>query len=218
MRTCPTNPSSNKGLTNLEVLLLTGVLVIITAWVLLPILRSHRVYRGYCGNNVKQTGLAFKTWALDNHDRFPVQVPVAEGGTMGMTNAGQLFAHFMVMSNELSTPRLLVCPEDRRRKAATNFSLGFADANISYFLNLDGTEARTNTVLSGDANLTNRPLPKLNIVRLGSNQSLGWTKTRHRGCGWLLFVDGHADPFTNGSIPSTVLHDLLVSKDRLLMP
>ena len=136
---------------------------------------------------------------------------------MAATNAGQLFTHFMVMSNELSTPKILVCPNDQRRTAAANFWPALADANISYFVNLDATaEGPPGRLLSGDANLTNAQTTK--VVVLSTNQSLGWSKESHRRRGWLLFVDGHVDSFTNGLIRPTVLHDSAVSKDRLLLP
>ena len=39
--------------------------------------------------------------------------------------------HFQVMSNELNTPKILVCPEDASKSAASNFaSLGAG--NVSY--------------------------------------------------------------------------------------
>ena len=39
------------------------------------------------------------------------------------------------MSNELNTPKILVCPADRKRTVAASFATGFGNANISYFLN-----------------------------------------------------------------------------------
>src|SRR6185436_19511036 len=81
-----------------------------------------------CANNLKQVGLAFKTWALDNGDRFPMLVPSSDGGpthqslfgTAATYGATYMFEVFMVMSNELSTPKILVCPSDDRN-AFTNF-------------------------------------------------------------------------------------------------
>src|ERR1051325_11361613 len=66
-----------------------------------------------CTNNLKQTGLSFKQWSLDMQDRFPWQVPVTNGGTMELVNSGAAWVHFMVMSNELNTPKVLFCPQDK---------------------------------------------------------------------------------------------------------
>src|SRR2546426_161404 len=56
-----------------------------------------------CINNLKQIGLAFRTWSLDQSDKFPMQVSVTNGGTMELVDNGPVFVHFLVMSNELST-------------------------------------------------------------------------------------------------------------------
>ncbi len=64
-----------------------------------------------CANNLKQFGLAVRVWALDNEDRFPPDI--------------------VCMSNELSTPKILVCPADYSRQVATDWST-FTPANCSY--------------------------------------------------------------------------------------
>src|SRR6266508_2242932 len=69
-------------------------------------LRSDPPPKISCVNNLKQIGLAFRQWALDNNDRFPFNVPANEGGTMefcivdddGFDRSAAL--HFQVMSNE----------------------------------------------------------------------------------------------------------------------
>jgi hypothetical protein len=64
-----------------------------------------------CVNNLKQFGLAVRIWALDNNESNPPNV--------------------LSMSNELSTPKILVCPADTTRQAATDWS-SFTMANCSY--------------------------------------------------------------------------------------
>ena len=66
-----------------------------------------------CVNNLKQIGLASKMWALDNKDIYP--------------------PNFLSISNELSTPKILVCAADTNRVAATSFA-AYTDANCSYEL------------------------------------------------------------------------------------
>jgi hypothetical protein len=82
-----------------------------------------------CVNNLKQFGLAVRVWAIDNGEVTPPSI--------------------VCMSNELSTPKVLVCPADKGREAAVNFS-SFTMANCSYeYLapsSPDGTEP--NRVLS----------------------------------------------------------------------
>src|SRR3954452_11435806 len=74
-----------------------------------------RVSRINCTCNLKQVGLAYKQWALDHHDRYPMEVSVTNGGTMEFVNSGAVWVHFNVMSNELSTPKILSCPADNGR-------------------------------------------------------------------------------------------------------
>jgi hypothetical protein len=64
-----------------------------------------------CINDLKQMGLAVRVWALDNNDMSPPDM--------------------LSMSNELSTPKILVCPADHARQAAANFT-SYSAANCSY--------------------------------------------------------------------------------------
>ena len=64
-----------------------------------------------CINNLKQFGLAVRVWALDNENSFPPDT--------------------LSMSNELSTPKILVCPADTNRPAAKSWE-SFTTANLSY--------------------------------------------------------------------------------------
>ena len=90
-------------------------------------------------NNLKQIGLAFRVWEGDNGDQFPFNVRQSKGGVKELCKTGSdgieknPAAVFMVMSNELSTPRILVCPNDPQKQAAADFSSLTAD-NISYQL------------------------------------------------------------------------------------
>src|SRR5215471_17674280 len=103
-------------------LLVVVIVVFILITVFFPVLfpRQHTECRINCTNNQKQIGLAFKTWSIDNEDRFPMQVSTNQGGSMELTNGLWAFAHFQVMSNELSTPRVLLCPIEPKRTYATN--------------------------------------------------------------------------------------------------
>src|SRR6266567_2292003 len=95
----------------LEDLLMLLLVLAIQAAIFLPILLRPRarICRINCTNNLKQVGLSFRTWELDNNDRFPMQIPLTKGGTMELVERGTVFCHFQVMSNELSTPKILFC-------------------------------------------------------------------------------------------------------------
>jgi competence protein ComGC len=91
-----------------------------------------------CLNNLKMIGVAFRTWALDNNDQYPFNVSTNSGGTLELCARGadgydrNAALHFRVMSNELSTPRLLVCPASHNSPA---FDFGnLRSTNVTYLL------------------------------------------------------------------------------------
>ena len=102
---------------------------------------------------------------------------------------GQVFFTFVVMSNELNSPKILICPGDNRT-AATNFGLGFANSNVSYFIGVTADETMPQTLLSGDRNLTNGPLPSNRLLRLTTNSAPGWDNQLHKLRGNVAFADG----------------------------
>jgi hypothetical protein len=95
-----------------------------------------------CENNLKQIGLAFKIWAGDHGDKWPFQISTNEGGTLELCNRDaegfdrNALAHFLVMSNELSTPKLLCCPHDESKILAADWGK-LSGTNLSYRLRTD---------------------------------------------------------------------------------
>lgn len=119
-----------------------------TNWVRLP--RVHNMWRVWlaewmgtppqkitCVNNLKQIGLAIRIWSGDNNDQYPFHLSTNLGGTLEHCAAGpdgfdrNGWLHLCVLSNELNTPLVLVCPQDRTKKAATNFNVLRAE-NVTY--------------------------------------------------------------------------------------
>ncbi len=106
---------------------------------LLPALSSAKTkaQRISCVSNLKQIGMSFRLWSMDNKDRFPFNVPAKEGGTLESCARdaegfdANSWRHFQVMSNELNTPKILVCPDDRSKSAALSFA-DLGAGNVSY--------------------------------------------------------------------------------------
>ena len=187
-------------------LLVTIACVLVTVAIFLPSLaRSKaRSSRLGCTNSLKQIGLGFRTWALDNDDHLPMQVSVTNGGTMELVASGLVFPHFRVMSNELSTPKILVCPNDKNRTYATNFDRDLKDAKLSYFINVDAVEGNGSSLLCGDRNLRNQAPAGSRFVCLSSSSVIGWTREMHWEKGYLCFADGSVNGFLNGAVGLTV--------------
>ena len=128
-------------------------------------------------------------------------VSVTNGGAMELVATGNVAACFQVMSNELSTPKILLCPEDTRRTYATNFTTGFSDANISYFISADAVETYPQMILDGDDNLLVDGKPvQPGILNLRTGSTIAWTKDRHHGVGNLGMADGSTQQTTGKSL------------------
>jgi prepilin-type N-terminal cleavage/methylation domain-containing protein len=186
--------SFDRAFTMIELLIVIVCLGILAA-LLLPALAKPKTsaQKINCVNNLKQIGVAFRTWALDYGDKYPAQVSITNGGTMELVLSGSVYPHFSVMSNELSTPKILVCPEDTAReyRIATTFAAtvpaGSAntrpftnDANVSYFVGVDAVDTSPSMFLSGDANVgLDGARPKAGLQPFGPNSNVSWYQPRH---------------------------------------
>ena len=192
----------SRALTLTEWLVVICVIALLVA-VLLPALAPpmRKSSKIGCVNNLKQVGLAFRIWEGDNGDKYPMQVSVTNGGAMELAAAGDISAFFRVMSNEVVTPKILACPADEQRTAALSFSQNFSDANISYFLSLDASDAYPQMMLCGDDNLVvNGVRVRPGILNLSTNILAGWTKERHNGAGNIALSDGSVQTSTRAAI------------------
>ncbi|MBE0545360.1 MAG: type II secretion system protein [Verrucomicrobia bacterium] len=221
-----------RGFTLFEVLIIVAVLIIAAVLMLPSFAKSRaRASKTSCTYNVKQVHLSFRLWALDNGDKFPMQVSVTNGGTMELVDSGSVYVHFLVMSNDLQTPKILICPQDAdpKRLTATTFAsptpagtpgqIPFTnDHSVSYFVGVDADETQPQTILTGDANLTVGGVPvSRGLLSLWTNAPVSWTKDRHVNQGNIGLADGSV---TGVNTPG--LRELLMntgaSTNRLAMP
>jgi len=182
-----------RGMTLIEVLVVIFAIALLAA-MFLPALGAAKRKRSRidCISNLKQIGLSFRVWEGDNGDKLPMEFAATNSDTMKLINSGNSYVIWQTISNELSTPRILHCPDDTEHTEATNnFSTGFSDANISYFFNLDGNESCPEMILTGDNNLAvNGVRVPPGIFNLSTNSSVTWTKERHNGAGNIGIADG----------------------------
>jgi prepilin-type processing-associated H-X9-DG protein len=212
-RSCP----GNRGLTLMETLVVAFLLVIVVV-MLFPTRGNVRRGRINCINNQKQIGLAYRIWEGDNMDKYPMAVSVTNGGAMEFVLAGNPMWVFQVMSNELSTPKILVCPEDKDRQSATNFDSVLTAKNVSYFVNPDAIEANPQDIMGGDDNLEiNGVRLKSGLSVISSNSPVTWSADRHKFSGNLLFADGSVHGMNNSELANW-LHSTNFTTTRLAIP
>jgi competence protein ComGC len=172
----------NHGLTLVElVVVIFGIAFLIA--LLLPILAAEKQKQSRlsCVNNLKEISLGYRIWEGDNGNLYPTAVSVTNGGTLESAATGDVAAVFQVMSNELSTPEILVCPLDTTHALATNFAIGFSAKNISYFAGLDATnDSNPQLLLVGDSNFSVDGAPaKSGLLKISTNSTVAWLPGRH---------------------------------------
>ncbi len=227
----------NDGFTLVE-LMISIVGLVVLALLLLP--AHHKpvsAKRITCTNSLRQIGLCYRQWAIDNGDRFPMAVSVTNGGALEAVASGNLTLVFQVMSNELNTPKILFCPTDQRRVPATTFAnltvkgaVPFqGNANLSYFVGLDAEFDAPQMFLSGDDNLlvggpnrgdgvASQGTPvQPGILPLWTNTPAAWSDKRHGKSGNVGLADGSVQGFSSSKL-ADALRNTGAATNRLAVP
>jgi prepilin-type processing-associated H-X9-DG protein len=147
-----------------------------------------------------------------------MQISITNGGTRELIAGGEGFSTFQIMSNELASPFILVCPGDSTRLPAKSFSTNFNDQAVSYFIGLDATDAAPQMFLSGDRNLTKNGLPvKHGVHEFTTDQPIGWTGEFHGDRGNIGLADGSVQVLSSAGLKNT-LQNTGVATNRLAIP
>ncbi len=213
--------SKPRAFTLIELVVVITMLAVIGAMLLPALAKAQSTAQpANCANNLKRIGIAFRLFATDHGGRFPMSVTTNQGGAGDWLGASanmlpaNTFRVFVVLSNELATPKTVKCPSDSGRIAPSNFvamanltdfSKGAKNGAVSYFVNPDADESRPLVILAGDRDITNTTLnPSVGGSTAYSKQSpglkwnlmetimksTGWSTAMHNGVGTILLSDG----------------------------
>jgi len=211
---------SSRAMTMTDVLMVLATLMILAAIFFSAVMRQEpegRTPRIQCVNNLKQVGLAAIIWSGDNNGKYPFQIAATNIGTRDFITGPNEWRHFQIMSNELSTPKVLTCPADSDRPlAATNFTW-IANSNLSFFLGVDVDQTNAQMFFAGDRNITNGTLLKNSILTLTRNQNSGWTAAMHNKVGNFVLGDGSVQQTSVTGLRSAVENSGAFT-NRLQMP
>ncbi len=203
------------GLTVIEILFVVTALVFV-AFMLLPqmVRVSSRAPQITCVNNLKQIYLSFRIYAEDNVDRFPMSIGTTNNPVVN--EATPVYQYFQLTSNELGTPKIVICPSDSR-VWATNFA-NFGNGNVSYFIGLESNENLPQTMLAGDRNIANGFVAKDRILQLTTKQKVRFTDEIHLKQGNIALGGGSVQQVSSARLRSEIIPNTGFASNRIKLP
>lgn len=203
-------------------MLVVVAIIGILAALLLPAVTKakQRAQRIQCIGNLNQIGTAFQMFAHDHQGKYPMAVPISEGGSQEYVNAGLSlstvfyfsFRHLQTLSSDLVATKPLICPADIDRSQAESYGM-MQNSNVSYFVSAFADYNQASSVLAGDRNITNDARATASLVR--GAYGLRWTRELHFFKGNVLFSDTHVEQLNN---PHIDLPDNSVAATTFFLP
>ncbi len=221
---------NRSGFTLIELLVVIAIIAILAGLLLPALARAKaKANRAKCVNNLKQMNLGFRIWSNDNGEKFPWLVAPADGGSMDPANQ-QTWRHIIPCTNEMNSPKILVCPSDNEKTMVSTWNLFVNNSHISFFVGYEAKEEFPQTMLTGDRNIAGAvngspcgawsgaigaPITGSQDGASGST----WDSTIHNNCGDLGLADGSVQQATTpGLRKQAFVSDLINDNNHSRIP
>ena len=184
--------SSHRAFTLIELLVVIAIIAILAALLLPALTRAKsQAQTVACLSNLKQIGVGWRAWSHENQGKFTWQVDWLEGGSK---DSPEWIDHFRAASNDLVTPKILVCPADRGRVPGSDWSLTAGFDNVSFFVGISAKESDPESIIAGDSNLIGGGggIEPFWNTAVGTSIDAVWQSTLHDGRGNIMQADGSA--------------------------
>jgi prepilin-type processing-associated H-X9-DG protein len=195
---------NKSAFTLLELLAAIAIIIVLMALLLPAVTKSVAKARQVeCLSHLRQIGLAMTSFAHDHSGRYPMQISNLEGGSLWANRdrlpASHLLSfsarHFQVLSNELSSAKLVLCPTDKKKEAPNFASL--TAAQMSYWVFYPASPGNSTHPLAGDWNVQSVTTNGSVIGARTNLLSIRFSDQLHQFRGNILFADGRVELVRN---------------------